>query len=87
MREWVGGMPSHHAQWGLTDKCRAIKGLLIWYSWDLMTLDLLNGLALGCYRQSLEKSTNLLGSYWKPVWLFYMLAILFEYKEKSELAD
>ena len=34
---------------GLPDKGRAIKGLVVCNNWDLEPLDLLNGLALGCY--------------------------------------
>ena len=39
----------YHAQLGLTDKGRAIKGLVVCNNWDLEPLELLNGLALGCY--------------------------------------
>ncbi len=39
---------------GLQDKGRAIKGLVVCHSWDLKPLDLLNGLALGCYQPSPE---------------------------------
>ncbi len=43
--------PTHyHAQLGLPDKGRAIKGLVVCYGWDLEPLDLLNGLTLGCYQ-------------------------------------
>ena len=45
------GATQYHAQLGLPDKGRAIKGLVVW---DLEPLDLLNGLALGCYQPSLE---------------------------------
>ena len=38
-----------HAQLGLPDKGRAIKGLVVCNSWDL-----LNGPALGCYQPSPE---------------------------------
>ena len=48
-----GGMPwpqtgatQYHAQLGLPDKGRAIKGLVVCKSMDLEPLDLLNGLAL-----------------------------------------
>ena len=50
---WVGGMPwpQTDAQLGLPDKGRAIKGLVVCNNWDhLEPLDLLNGLALGCYQ-------------------------------------
>ncbi len=44
----------HHAELGLPDKVRAIKGLVVCNNWDLEPLDLLNGLALGCYQPSHE---------------------------------
>ncbi len=37
---------------GLQDKCRANKGLVVCNDWELEPLDLLNGLALGCYQPS-----------------------------------
>ena len=37
-----------HAQLGLPDKSYAIKGLVVCYGKDLESLDLVNGLALGC---------------------------------------
>ena len=43
------GATQYHAQFGLPDKGRAIKGLVVCNKWDLEPLDLLNGLALGCY--------------------------------------
>ena len=46
--------PQTDAQLGLPDKGRTIKGLVVCNSWDLDTLDLLNGLALGCYQPSHE---------------------------------
>ena len=48
------GATQYHAQLGLPDKGRAIKGLVVFNSWDLEPLDLLNGLALGCYQPSSE---------------------------------
>ncbi len=48
------GATHYHAQLGLPDKGRAIKGLVISYSWDLEALDLLNGLAQGSYQPSPE---------------------------------
>ena len=42
------GATHYHAQLGLLDKGRAIKGLVVCNSWDLEPLDLINGLALGC---------------------------------------
>ncbi len=46
------GATQYHAQLGLPDKGRAIKGLDVCNNWDLEPLDLLNGLALGCYQPS-----------------------------------
>ncbi len=48
------GATQYNAQLGLPDKGRAIKGLVDCNSWDLEPLDLLNGLALGCYQPSPE---------------------------------
>ncbi len=48
------GATHYHAQLGLPDKGRAIKGLVVCNSWDLEPWDLLNGLALGCYQPSPE---------------------------------
>ena len=44
------GATQHHAQLGLPDKGRAIKGLVVCNSWDLEPWDLVTGLALGCYQ-------------------------------------
>ena len=44
----------YHAQLGLPDKGRAIKGLVVCNDLDLEPLDLLNGLALGCYQLTPE---------------------------------
>ncbi len=41
------GATQYHAQFRLPDKGRAIKKLVVCYSWDLEPLDMLNGLALG----------------------------------------
>ncbi len=56
-----GGMPcpqtgptQYHAQLGLPDKSRAIKRLVVCNNWDLEPMDLLKGLALGCYQLSPE---------------------------------
>ncbi len=46
------GATQYHAQLGLPDKGRAIKVLP--NNWDLEPLDLLNGMALGCYQPSSE---------------------------------
>ena len=44
----------YHAQLELPDKGRAIKELVVCHNWDLEPLDMLNGLALGCYQPSPE---------------------------------
>ncbi len=44
------GVTQYHAQLGVPDKYRAIKGLVVFNSWDLEPWDLLNGLALVCYQ-------------------------------------
>ncbi len=46
------GATQYHAHLGLPAKCRAIKGLDVSYDRDLEPLDLLNGMALGCYQLS-----------------------------------
>ena len=48
------GVTQFHAQLGPPDKGLAIKWLVVYYDWDLEPLDLLNGLALGCYQPSFE---------------------------------
>ena len=48
------GATQYHAQLGLPDKYRAIKGLVVREGWDLKPLDLVNGLALDCYQPSPE---------------------------------
>ncbi len=40
----------YHAQLGLPDKVRAIKGLVVCNNCDMEPLDMVNGLALGCYQ-------------------------------------
>ena len=45
---------SRYAPLGLADKGRAIKGFVVCNNWDLEPLDLLKGLALGCYQPSSE---------------------------------
>ena len=47
---------TRHAQLGLAGKGRAIKDLVVCNSLDLESLDLLNGLALGCYQPSPDVS-------------------------------
>ncbi len=49
------GATHYHAQLGLQDKGRTIKGLVVCNNWDLQPLDLLNGLALGCFNRTLTK--------------------------------
>ena len=44
----------YHAQYGLPDKGRTIKVLVVCNNWDLDPLDLLNGHVLGCYQSSPE---------------------------------
>ncbi len=44
------GATQYYAQLGLPDKGQAINGLVVCNNWDLEPLDLLNGLALGCYQ-------------------------------------
>ncbi len=46
------GATQYHAQLGLPDKGRAIKGLVVCNSWDVAWTGLLNCLALGCYQPS-----------------------------------
>ncbi len=48
------GATQYHAEIGLPDIGRAIKGLIVCNNWDQQPLDLLNGLALGCYQPSPE---------------------------------
>ena len=48
------GATQYHAQLGLPDKYRAIKGLVICNNRDLDASDLQNGLALDCYQPSPE---------------------------------
>ena len=53
------GATQYHAQLGLLDKGRVIKGLVVFNRWDREPWDLLNGLALGCYQPSPEVCTPL----------------------------
>ncbi len=46
------GAIQYNAQLGLSPKGRAIRELVVCNNWDLEPLDLLNGLALGCYQPS-----------------------------------
>ncbi len=48
------GATQYHAQLGLPDKGRAIKLLVVFNNWDLAPLDLISGLALGCFQPSHE---------------------------------
>ncbi len=59
----VTDLVQYHAQLGLHDKGRAIKGLVVCNDWDLEPLDLLNGMALGClvgdvFESRLNTSSN-----------------------------
>ena len=45
------GASQYHVQLGDPDKGRGIKGLVVSNGWDQEPLDLLKGLALGCYQQ------------------------------------
>ena len=45
------GTSNYNALLGLQDKGRAINGLVVCNNWDLEPMDLLNGLALGCYQR------------------------------------
>ncbi len=48
------GETQYHAQLGLPFKGCVIKGLVVCNNWNLESLDLLNGLALGCYQPTLR---------------------------------
>ncbi len=48
------GATQYHTQLGLSDKDRAIKRLVVCNNRDLEPLDLLIGLAIGCYQPSPE---------------------------------
>ena len=48
------GATHYHAQLGIPHEGRAIKELFECNNWDLEPVDLLNGLALGCYQPSPE---------------------------------
>ena len=54
------GATQYHAQLGLPDKGHAIKRFVVCNVWDLEPLNLLNGLALGCYQPSPEVFIELL---------------------------
>ena len=49
------GATQYHAQLGLKDNGRAIKGLIVCNNRDLEPLNLQNGLALWCYQPSPEE--------------------------------
>ncbi len=49
------GKTDYHEQLGLQDKGRAIKEIIVVCNdWNLKSLDILNGLAVGCYQPSPE---------------------------------
>ncbi len=54
MPEPQTGATQYHAQLGLPDKGRAIKGLVVCNKWDIEPLVILNGLALCCSQTSPE---------------------------------
>ncbi len=54
MRWPIRGATYYHEQLEFPNKGRAMKGLIFRNGLDLEPLDLLNWLALGCYKQSLE---------------------------------
>ena len=54
------GATYNYAQLGLPNKFRAIKGLDVW---DLESLDLLNGMALGSYQPYPEVLIVITGAY------------------------
>ena len=49
------GATHYHAHLGLPNKSRTIKGLVVCNNWDLQSFDLLNCLALGCYKPFPER--------------------------------
>ncbi len=53
-RNALTGAYQYHGKLGIPVKGCAIKGSFICNNWDLEPLDLLNGLALGCYHLSPE---------------------------------
>ena len=53
------GATQYHDHLGLSDKCRAIMGLVVCDNWDLEPLYLLNGLALECYQPSPDHNKGL----------------------------
>ena len=56
------GAKNYHAELGLKDKGRSIKGLVVYNSWDLEPWDLLYCLALGCYQPSPEYYSRIIPS-------------------------
>ncbi len=48
------GATQYHAKLGIPDKGHAFKELVVCNNWDLEPLDMLNGMALGCYQPSPE---------------------------------
>ncbi len=48
------GATQYHAQSGLPDKGRTVKGLVVCIEWDLEPLEQPEGLTLGCYQPSPE---------------------------------
>ena len=48
------GVNQYHTLSGVPDIGRAMKGFVVCNDWDLEPVDLLNGVALGCYQSSPE---------------------------------
>ncbi len=73
----TGGI-QYHAQLGLPDKGRAIKGLVVCNSWDLEPWNLLSGPALGCYQPSPEVWLVNINVPWaKDFFVFSLKSILY----------
>ncbi len=66
------GATQYHEQLGHPDKGCAIKGLVICNDWDLVPLNLINSLAIGCYQPSPEILIVLL----KLMFLFLLLILV-----------
>ena len=61
---WTG-LSHYHAQLGLPEKGHTIKGLVIYNGWDLGSLELIKGLALGCCQPSPGVWKKPAGRKWK----------------------
>ena len=78
------GATQFHAQLGLPDKGSVIKGLVVCNNWDLVPLDLLNGLALGCYQPSPEVLIVLQNKFLKNESLIKLLSFYINSSTKYE---